>query len=160
VSRVGIAGLWHETNTCSARPTDLDAFRAFELLAGEEVFSAHRDTGSVIGGMLEAKGFDPVPVMTAGAWPAGRVTQSALDELLGRFDAQLRKAGRLDGLLLDLHGAMVGEGLDDVEEAVLALVREAFGETPVVVVHDLHGNPSPQLVALCMLWSPMKPTRT
>ena len=149
MKRVGIAGLWHETNTYSARPTDLDAFRAFELLTGEAIIAAHRGTGSVIGGMLESEDFEPVPLMTAGAWPAGRVTGAAIHHHFTSLDTELRKAGELDGLLLDLHGAMVGEGVDDVEQATLTLVREVVGETPVVAVHDLHGNPSPQMVAQC-----------
>ncbi len=147
--RVGIAGLWHETNTYSARPTDLDAFRDFELLTGAPIIAAHHGTGSVIGGMLESEGFEPIPLTTAGAWPAGRVTSAAIHHHFTSLDTQLRKAGKLDGLLLDLHGAMVSEGQDDTEQAVLSLVRQAVGGLPVVVVHDLHGNPSPQLAALC-----------
>ena len=149
MNRIGIAGLWHETNTYSARPTDLDAFRDFELLTGEPIIAAHLGTGSVIGGMLESEDVEPVPLITAGAWPAGRVTRAALDHHFTSLDTQLQKAGELDGLLLDLHGAMVSEGQDDTEQAILALVRQAVGDLPVVVVHDFHGNPSPQLVALC-----------
>ena len=149
MNRIGIAGLWHETNTYSASPTDLDAFQAFELLTGESIIAAHRGTGSVIGGILESTVFEPVPLMTAGAWPAGRVTSAAIHHHLTSLDTELRKAGELDGLLLDLHGAMVSEGQEDTEQAILALVRQAVGDIPVVVVHDLHGNPSPQLVTLC-----------
>lgn len=146
--RVALAGLWHETNTYSARPTDLEAFRSFELLAGEEIVAEHAGKGTVVGGMLEgAEGFQVVPVLTAGAWPAGRVTRPTLDELLGRLAQGLRRAAPLEGVLLDLHGAMVAEGVDDVEAAAVGVVREVAGQVPVAAVHDLHGNPSPETAA-------------
>ncbi|MDP8958275.1 MAG: M81 family metallopeptidase [Actinomycetota bacterium] len=147
--RVGIGGIWHETNTYSARPTRLDDFGAFELLEGEAILERHAGTGTVVGGMLEAGDFQPVPLLHAGAWPAGRVTADALEELLSRFAEALWGAGRLDGLLLNLHGAMVAEGRDDVEHVLLARAREVVGDVPVVPVLDLHGNPSPEMVALC-----------
>ena len=62
--------------------------------------------------------------------------------------ADLRAAGRLDGVLLDLHGAMVPEGLDDGEGDLIAAVREAVGPgVPIAVTLDLHGNLSSAMVA-------------
>ncbi|MGH8925523.1 MAG: M81 family metallopeptidase [Acidimicrobiia bacterium] len=58
MTRVGIAGLWHETNTYSSKPTELADFVALELLKGEDVLEAHQGTGSVLGGMLDVGGFD------------------------------------------------------------------------------------------------------
>ncbi|MGH9167741.1 MAG: M81 family metallopeptidase [Acidimicrobiia bacterium] len=147
--RVAIAGLWHETNTYSARPTDLESFRAFELLVGEAILEEHAGKGTVIGGILAQGGFDPVPIATAGAWPAGRVTREAQEELYGRLERGFRAAGPLDGVILDLHGAMVGEGLDDAELAAVEVVREAASSVPLVAVHDLHGNPSPEMAGRC-----------
>jgi microcystin degradation protein MlrC len=149
VKRVGLGGLWHETNTYSVRSTSLPDFEAFELLEGDAIVDRHAGTGTVVGGMLDAGGFEPVPLFTAGAWPAGRVTAETLDVLCSRFRAALSNAGRLDGVLLNLHGAMVAEGEDDVERMVLALVRDVVGDVPVVAVFDLHGNPSPEMVGLC-----------
>jgi microcystin degradation protein MlrC len=149
VRRIGIGRLWHETNTYSARPTRLDDFAALELLSGAAIVDKHAGTGTVIGGMLSAERFEPVPLMSAGAWPAGRVTTHTLSDLLGRLEEALRRAGRLDGLLLDLHGAMVAEADDDVEAAVLSLARRALGDVPVVAVFDLHGNPSEAMVHEC-----------
>jgi microcystin degradation protein MlrC len=147
--RVAIAGLWHETNTYSSRPTDLDSFRAFELLEGQPILEEHAGKGTVIGGILAQGGFEPVPIATAGAWPAGRVTREAQEEVYGRLERGFREAGPLDGVILDLHGAMVGDGLDDAELAAVGLVREVVREVPLVAVHDLHGNPSPEMASGC-----------
>ncbi|MGH3132930.1 MAG: M81 family metallopeptidase [Gaiellaceae bacterium] len=146
--RVGIAGVWHETNTYSACPTTLADFEALELHRGTEVIDAHAGTGTVVGGMIAAPDFDVVPLATAGAWPAGRVTRDALDAILERLQSELARS-RVDALLLDLHGAMVAEGVDDVELETLRLVRGVLGDVPLVAVHDLHGNPSPATVELC-----------
>jgi microcystin degradation protein MlrC len=149
VKRVGVAGLWHETNTFSVRRAELADFDAFELLAGEPIIERHAGTGTVIGGMLTERALGVVPTATGGAWPSGRVTKSALDVLFGRLERELCAAGRLDGVLLDLHGAMVAEGVDDVEAEALRLVRSVVGDVPLAVVLDLHGNPSAEFVALC-----------
>ena len=67
MKRVGVAGLWHETNTYSVRRTELEHFEAFELLAGAEIAERHAGRGTVIGGMLEGAAFDVVPLCTGGA---------------------------------------------------------------------------------------------
>jgi microcystin degradation protein MlrC len=146
VIRVGIAGLWHETNTYSVRPTGLPEFEAFELLAGPSIVERHAGAGTVIGGMLEGATFDVVGLFTGGAWPAGRVTTEALAALLDRLERALTTAGPLDGVLLELHGAMVAEGVPDVEAETVRLVRRVVGDVPVAAVLDLHGNPTPDLV--------------
>ena len=150
MKRIGLGGVWHETNTYSANPTTLADFEAFELLEGDAIVDRHTGTGTVLGGMLDTPTFEPVPLFTAGAWPAGRVTAAAFDALCTRFRAALWKAGRLDGVLLNLHGAMVADGEDDVEWAVVKVVRGTVGDdVPVVAVFDLHGNPSPKMTGLC-----------
>lgn len=148
--RIGILGLWHETNTYSARPAGRKEFADFELLAGADIVTRHRGTGSVIGGFIDGtdeQGSAVVPLFSAGAWPAGPVDGGTLDLLLGQARDALDRAGELDGLLLNLHGAMVAQGEPDVEARLLRLIRETRGTVPVAAVLDLHGNPSAELAA-------------
>lgn len=147
--RVAVAGLWHETNTYGPHPADLEVFEAFELLDGEAIRRHHAGTRSVIAGFLDHHGFDHVPVFSAGAWPSGPAPAGTLTDLLGRLATGLAGAGRLDGVLLNLHGAMVAEGCSDVEAEVIRRVREIVGGVPVAAVLDLHANPSPEFVAGC-----------
>lgn len=146
--RIGLIQVWHETNTYSPRVTRLAQFVEHEYERGEAILTRHRNAKSVVGGFIADGDFEPVPILTARAWPAAPADRSTIEEILDRLCAELAQAPRLDGVLVDLHGAMVADGYPDVERSVLEIVRETVGEVPVVCVLDLHGIPSPGFVAL------------
>ena len=102
--------------------------------------------------MIEAAerlGVALVPSVAASASPAGPGDQGHLRAREGAHAGRPRPAaGRLDGVLLDLHGAMVPEGLDDGEGDIIAAVRRRSGrEVPIAVTLDFHGNLSEAMVA-------------
>jgi microcystin degradation protein MlrC len=141
--RFFVAMLAHETNTFSTIATDRALFEAHDLRYGGELLEAFRGTGTCLGGMIAAAaggGVTLVPSLAAAASPAGRVTKAFYTEARDRLLADLRAAGPLDGVLLDLHGAMVVEGLDDGEGDLLAAVRATVGELPIAVTLDFHAN--------------------
>lgn len=145
MTRVGIAGMWQETNTYSPRPTRWEDFSAYELLDGEAILEHHSGTRSVIGGFIDGCDHELVGTFSAGAWPAGPTSAGTAERLLGRLGESLRASGPLDGLLVNLHGAMVTDGHPDMEADTLRVIREAVGDLPVVCVLDLHANPSKEL---------------
>jgi microcystin degradation protein MlrC len=153
--RVAIAGMWQETNTYAPGATTLAAFEAFELLAGDALLDRHRGTGSVIGGFLDglaaAEGPpEPVGLLSAGAWPAAPPDAATTAALLARLEEALAAAPEVDGVLVNLHGAMVCDGAADMEAETLARIRARYGAAvPVAAVLDLHANPSERAVALC-----------
>ena len=141
--RFFVAMVSHETNTFSPIPTDRRQFEAHDLRYGGEILEAYRGTGTCLGGMIDgaaACGATLVPSLAAGASPAGRVSKAFYAEAKARLLADLRAAGPLDGVLLDLHGAMVVEGLDDGEGDLLGAVRATVGALPVAVTLDFHAN--------------------
>lgn len=139
-------GFWHETNTYSAAPTTIEQFRNFELASGSELAEQNAGVGSVIGGFLDASQFDLVPVFSAGAWPSGPIDSATMAELFERAHSELARAGALDGVLLNLHGAMVADGYDDAEVSAVRTVRDVVGAVPIAGVLDLHANPSSELI--------------
>jgi len=155
--RVGLLGLVHETNTFESGRTGYAAFEhpadREQLLRGEEL---HYMNGrrSVMGGMLEqievlarADQVEIVPLYRASAAPSALVEHEAWRQLRAQILAQLERAGPLDALLIELHGAMVAEGEDDCEGALLAALRERVGECCVMVASlDFHANVSPAMV--------------
>jgi microcystin degradation protein MlrC len=152
--RFFVAMLAHETNTFSSIPTDRALFEAHDLRYGGELLEAFRGTGTCLGGMIDAAGgagVTLVPSLAAAASPAGRVTKAFYAEARDRLLADLRAAGPLDGVLLDLHGAMVVEGLDDGEGDLLRAVRAEVGALPIAVTLDFHANVTRAMVETATL---------
>ena len=142
--RLFLAMMSHETNTFSNVPADRRQFEARHLHYGGELLEAFRDTGTCLGGMIDVANrhdITLVPSVAASASPAGRVTTDIYAAVKERMLADLAAAGRVDGVLLDLHGAMVPEGLDDGEGDLITAVRAAVGPSvPIAVTLDFHGN--------------------
>lgn len=139
--RVAILGIFHETNAFSPIRTHWDMFDRHYKAA--ELVHAFDGTRTVVGGFIAgASLFDleVVPVFGAYATPSGTVTERALVELHTALQKQFDAAGEVDGVLLELHGAMVGEGTPDAEADILAAVRRRWPQSPVACVLDLHAN--------------------
>ena len=148
--RLFLAMMSHETNTFSNVPTDRGQFEARNLHYGGEIVEAFRGTGTCLGGMIaaaERRGARLVPSVAAAASPAGLVTRDIYEHVKERMLGDLKAAGALDGVLLDLHGAMVPEGLDDGEGDLIEAVRRVVGpEVPIAVTLDFHSNLSASMV--------------
>jgi microcystin degradation protein MlrC len=148
--RLFLAMMSHETNTFSNLPTDRGQFEARNLHYGGEIVEAYRGTGTCLGGMIDAAarhGATLIPSVAAAASPAGLVTKDIYGHVKDRLLRDLKAAGKVDGVLLDLHGAMVPEGLDDGEGDLIEAVRRAVGPAvPIAVTLDFHGNLSEAMV--------------
>jgi microcystin degradation protein MlrC len=146
--RLAIGGIIHETSTfVRTRTTLADFENSRGVQRGEEILHTYAGTNVCTGGFLEGAerfGFEPVPLLRADAWPGGLIVRSDYEALRDELCERLRQADakeRLDGVLLDLHGAMVVDGIDDGDGDVVAAVREALGpDRPIVFTQDLHGN--------------------
>ncbi len=138
-----IAGFKHETNTFSAQPADLAAFRSRGLYHSGEVADVFRGTRIEIAGFMEAcdrHGWTPVYGTVSEATPSGPVSREAFETIAGEIVAAAA-AQPLDGVLLQLHGAMVAAHTDDGEGEMLARLRGVLGrEIPIAVTLDLHAN--------------------
>jgi len=149
--RIAIGGISHETNTFSTLPTDLSLFERRGVHGGEALVPAFMGTKTIVGGFLDgarSEGFEAVPTMLAEAAPSGTVTAGAFDRLTALLVEGLREAGAIDGVLLELHGAMVAENARDGDAEILRRVRDVVGSIPIVAVLDLHANISDGMVAL------------
>jgi microcystin degradation protein MlrC len=149
--RIAMGGVLHETSTfLPQRTTVRDFEQGFGLFRGEQVRARFTGANMCIGGFFDAaasEGFEPLPLLWGFAYPSGIVAREAYDTLKAEFLERLQaadQAQRLDGVLLDLHGAMVVEGVADGDGDFVAAVRSAIGpERPIVVTYDLHGNHTP-----------------
>ena len=146
--RIAVGCIGHETNTFSPVATTIDNFKNGSYHRGDEIIAAFRGTRTITGGFLdvaEQLNLQPVPLLWAFATPSGMVEQAAYQTLKAEFLTLLQNAGKLDGVLLDLHGAMVTEELEDAEGDLIQTVREIVGETWIVTTLDLHANITAQM---------------
>jgi microcystin degradation protein MlrC len=149
--RIAIGGIIHETSTFVATRTTLREFESNGGTArGEAILSTFAGTNVCIGGFVDGAqrfDFEPVPLLRANAWPGGLIPRADYEILRAELCDRLRRAdaeSRLDGALLDLHGAMVVDGIDDADGDVVAAVRRILGPgRPIVLTQDLHGNHTP-----------------
>ena len=147
--RIVIGGMSHETNTFSTVKTTLEDFRP---IYGDDIVETLKGTRSGIGGyidVLEREGFEYVPTIKAGATPAGPLRNEDYWEIVEEIKEGIRGAGRVDGVLLSLHGAMIAEGVPEAEGTLLREVKGLVGETPVIITLDLHGLISGMMVEHC-----------
>ncbi len=149
--RIAVGQLWQETNTFSPIPTELKLFEAFRLYAGEDVLR-YRSDGQEIGGFKKAaqaagREIELVPLLAAGAWPAGRVRDEVMNLLEERMITALAAALPVDGVLLSLHGALASESVDDVDGHVVERVRQTIGPgIPFTISLDHHANITAQMI--------------
>jgi len=152
--RIISGGIQHETNTFAEGTTTLADFirdsHCGDQLAGHEtVIERYQGTGTIHGGYLAAAqevGFTLVPVLNTRAYPSGMVEKATFDQLRELLVSRIQAHLPADGILLDLHGAMVTEQFEDAEAELVRAVRESVpDDLPIVVTLDLHANISPPL---------------
>lgn len=150
--RIAVAGFQHETNTFSPTKADYAAFEMADswpgMLLGDAVISGTRGMNLPIAGAVAAvEDVDLVPVLWCAAEPSGPVADAAFDRITGMLLEGVAGADALDGIYLDLHGAMVTESHTDGEGEMLRRLRNLVGpELPIGVSLDLHANISPGFV--------------
>ncbi|MFC7704252.1 M81 family metallopeptidase [Plastorhodobacter daqingensis] len=153
--RVALAGFVHETNSFAPTKATMAAFVQgggyMPMARGPALLTASRGINLGIGGAADhaaAAGWDAVPILWAGAIPSAPVTRDAYESITDEIISGIRAAGRLDGVFLDLHGAMMAEHEEDGEGRLLERVRTAVGpDVPIVAALDLHGNITAKMVA-------------
>lgn len=155
--RIVTGGICHETSTFAKTPTTLRDFeQGFGLFRGQEVIERFRNANTCVGGYIDGAkrhGFELIPLLWTFAYPSGRIRRADYELLKSEFFDRLRQEeaqrGPVDGALLDLHGAMVVEGIDDADGDMIAAMREALGpDQPLMVTTDLHSNHTQRRVDL------------
>ena len=120
------------------------------LVRGQDVITQGKGINLGISGAAafgESVGWDLVPVLWAGAIPSAHVCKDAYESITDAIISGIVAAGPLDGIFLDLHGAMVAEHLDDGEGRLLMRLRAAVGpDVPIACALDLHGNITQDMV--------------
>ena len=142
--RIAVAGLGHETNTYADEALGTTGLDRFSIARGDTILRM-AGQNTCIGGMIDRAtelDLDLVPTYYAYCYPSGTIEATAYDAMKDELVASLRAAMPFDALAIELHGAAVAIGTDDVEGDLGAAIREVVGDIPVVGALDLHGNVS------------------
>ncbi|CAH0206275.1 M81 family metallopeptidase [Roseomonas sp. CECT 9278] len=157
MTRIAIGGFLHESHSFAPLPTTWGDFvkpGGFPpLQKASTMLDALRPTSCPAAGAImvaEESGVQVAPLAWCFANPAGPVTAEAFERIAALLVAALSDAledGPLDGVYLDLHGAMVAVGFDDAEGEVLRRVRAVVGpEVPIAASLDPHANKTAAMV--------------
>ncbi len=155
MARIAVGGFQHETNTFAPATAGFGDFEQADgwpaLSRGEALFAAvdgvHLPITGAIGALREA-GHELAPLLWCAATPSAHVTRDAFERITAMFLDELIAAGPVDGVYLDLHGAMVCEHLEDGEGELLRRIRAFVGNIPVSVSLDLHANVTQEMMAM------------
>ena len=155
MTRIAVAGFQHETNTFGATKASFAEFEEADawpgLLSGVAVLSGTAGINLPMAGFVEAAAADPamelIPLVWCSAEPSSYVTDEAFERIAAMILDGLRAAGEIDGIYLDLHGAMVTESFEDGEGELLSRIRDLVGDAlPLAVSLDLHANVTQRMV--------------
>jgi len=129
------AGIMHESNTFNPVLTttqDFDIKRGSAVLADEEWAE-----------YLENQGIEVIPTLHVDAGPYGIVARDTYESFRSEIISEVRNAGTLNGIYLEMHGALHVEGYPDAQLDFIQSIREVIGDEVLISgSFDLHGNMS------------------
>ncbi len=142
--RVAIAGFSMESASLVPVLATVEDFET-QAVRGETLVAQRRGTNTVIGGFIkvcEAEGIEMAPLVATSGGAAGSASDAAFDTYVAEIcDGLQALRNRIDGVLLEIHGAMVTESRLDPDADIMRAVRHTVGpDLPVIGGLDYHGN--------------------
>jgi microcystin degradation protein MlrC len=137
--RIAIGGISNENTSFSPILNRLESFSVWtdeaQMASGRYPFVAHYAGATFL------------PTLFASSLPGGPIAAETYRHLKAGIVDRLRTLGPLDGVYLDLHGAMFVEGMRDAEADLAGAVRALVGPDALIAASmDLHGNVSQAFV--------------
>lgn len=137
--RVLTLGIRHESNTFS---TLLTKEKDFQVARGADVLK-----DQLWPEVFKKAGFELIPTVHAYAWPGGIVEHSVFEGFMNEILDSIKNVGHIDGIYMDMHGALHAEGYDDAQATLIQKIRDLVGKDVLIAgSFDLHGNPSPEFI--------------
>ncbi|MBT5267622.1 MAG: M81 family metallopeptidase [Rhodospirillaceae bacterium] len=154
--RLAIAGFSLESVTFLPDATTKEDFER-NAARGARMTELYDGSNTVVGGFFSAcehAGVEPVPLVLAEAGAAAAASEEAFDIYLAEIAEGIKRiAGTLDGVLLELHGALVTLGGRTDLDFLKGLRAEIGPDLPIGIAFDLHGNLDPEITAYAQVIS-------
>ncbi|MEK6780359.1 MAG: M81 family metallopeptidase [Bacteroidota bacterium] len=137
--RILTAGIAHESN--SFNPV-LTTEKNFIVNRGNSILE-NQDWATY----LKGEAVEIIPVIHAHANPSGTVSKITYESFKNEILDAIKKAGKMDGIYLDMHGALNVEGYEDAQVDFIKSIRKITGDEFLIAgSFDLHGNISQEFV--------------
>lgn len=152
VARIAIGGFQTQSASLTAHTADFGISPSIAtgppFVTGDAIVAALRGGGYATSGFLDGLGPDDevVPLVWASGGAGGEVSDDAFERIVGVLAGRLSASLPVDGVYLDLHGAMVNATFDDAEGELRQSGRSRAPQTPIVVSLDYHANVSPDMI--------------
>ncbi len=114
---------------------------------GDELFRL-AETDTEVGGILHAaKNAEIVPLLATRGNSSSVLSDKCWRQMKAGLLGRLKRAGRVDGVVISHHGSMAVESVDDPEGDLAAEISAIIGpKTPFAMTLDLHGNVTRRMV--------------
>ena len=149
--RIAVASIIQESNTFSILKSSYADFESQGIWFGDQIIQKTDGLNLEISGAisrLKELDLHPIPIMRAWAMSGGTLEEASFTRLRAELIAGLESVGALDGVILNLHGALVSDEEFQCDARFTEDVRQLVGpDVPIVVTHDLHANVSKRIVA-------------
>lgn len=138
--RIAIGGISNENSNFSPIPNRLSDFT---VLTDADLLASSRYPF-----LGQFQGATFIPTLFASSLPGGPIEAELYQQFKAGILTRLQAALPVDGVYLDLHGAMLVAGMEDAEADLATAVRQVVGPAAMIAASmDLHGNISHAYVA-------------
>ena len=135
--KIAMGGIASENCTFSSL---LSREEDFMVLRGEALLARYPFLQSY-------QGVSTIPLLYARALPGAPVEAGFYGRVKKEFLQKLEENGPVDGLFLQMHGAVYVEGMEDAEGDFIAAARKVVGKNCLIAAsYDLHGNVSARVM--------------
>ena len=137
IKKIAIGGISTESSSYSPLNQNKDDF---SCIRGQELLD-------LVSFPFLEHGITPLPLFFNKSVPGGPIETQYFDQIKDQFIDEINTLGKLDGILLLMHGAMYVEGINDPEGGWISSVRKAVGpECIISVSYDLHGQITDKII--------------
>ena len=137
IKKIAIGGISTECSSYSPLHQNKDDFTC---IRGQELLD-------LVGFPFLEHGINPLPLFFNKSVPGGPIEKQYFDQIKDQFIGEINSLGKLDGILLLMHGAIYVEGINDPEGEWMDSVRKAVGpECIISVSYDLHGQITDKII--------------
>ncbi|MEM6536819.1 MAG: M81 family metallopeptidase [Pseudomonadota bacterium] len=142
--KIAVALFAHEATTFSPEKADVGDFSP-EVFEGEELLKVSETMEGLVKFAGEQPGIDVIPLRSfgrvVGGSSRGYITRAAFEKYTGMIIEDLKAAGDVDAVYLDLHGCAAVDGIERPEAELAKRIREVVGDdVPIAATFDPHGN--------------------